>query len=119
MGHGWQKGRPKGRPVPGLRYWRERRVLSQRALAVKAGVMQSTIALLEGGQRAVPQTIQKLAFALEIGVDDLLVADQPDDPFDDVVSVESVQGPSRGSERLRSSGSMAVPTTARARDGAA
>ena len=54
------------RPVP-LATLRRRRLLTQRALADKAGVTQATLVALELG-RATPriQTMEKIARALEI-----------------------------------------------------
>jgi len=55
-----------------LREWRTRRALSQRELAVLAGVQQVTVARLETGSRKPrPRTIRKLAKALEITIDEL------------------------------------------------
>ena len=49
-----------------LRYQREKRILSRRALARKARVAQSTYYALEAGYqvRARPETIRKIAAAL-------------------------------------------------------
>ena len=54
------------RPVP-LATLRRRRLLTQRALADKAGVTQATLVALELG-RATPriQTMEKIASALEV-----------------------------------------------------
>lgn len=54
------------RPVP-LATLRKRRLLTQRALADKAGVTQATLVALERG-RATPriQTMEKIAAALDV-----------------------------------------------------
>ena len=49
-----------------LRIVRERRALSQRDLAQKAGVSHVTIARIELGQEPYPSTVRKLARALEV-----------------------------------------------------
>jgi transcriptional regulator with XRE-family HTH domain len=52
----------------GLRELRQRKLLSQRELAERAGVSKDTIWRLEGGvsTNAHPSTIRKLAKALEV-----------------------------------------------------
>ncbi|HET8629945.1 MAG TPA: helix-turn-helix transcriptional regulator [Thermomicrobiales bacterium] len=61
-----------------LRYWRERRALSQRELAAAAGVAQNTIWRTEQGQVAAhPATLRKLAAALGVRVDQLTAEDPP------------------------------------------
>ena len=52
--------------VPGLARCRSEATLSQRELALKAGVSHVTIARLEGGHDAHPRTIRKLAEALGV-----------------------------------------------------
>ena len=52
--------------APRLRYWRERRFLTQEQLAERAGVTSATISRLEQGQSARLTTLVKLAKALEI-----------------------------------------------------
>jgi transcriptional regulator with XRE-family HTH domain len=61
--------------VPGLRYWRTRRAMSQKQLAEAIGVALSTVARLEGGGDARLATVKKLAdaLALEPG----MLMDQP------------------------------------------
>ena len=55
-----------------LRVWRTRRALSQRELALHAGVQQVTVARLETGARKPrPRTIRALAKALKVTVDEL------------------------------------------------
>ncbi len=50
-----------------LRAWRERRALTQKELADKAGVTQLSITRIETGQQnARPTTVRKLAKALRI-----------------------------------------------------
>lgn len=61
-----------------LREWRERRLLSQGELADKAGVGRATIARIEtGALKTDPhfRTIRKLAAALEVKPEELIVAD--------------------------------------------
>ena len=56
-----------------LREMRRQRVLSQRDLALLAGVPQSTVARIEEGKQTPrPSTIRKLAKALDIRAVDLL-----------------------------------------------
>ena len=57
--------------VPRLREWRDKRALSQQELADRAGLSRTTIIKLEGGRRAWPQTVRKLARALRIDPSDL------------------------------------------------
>lgn len=53
--------------VAGLRAARERRALTQEALARSSGVSRRTIGELEAGRRgAYPSTLSKLARALEV-----------------------------------------------------
>jgi transcriptional regulator with XRE-family HTH domain len=57
-----------------LRWIRERRALSMRELGKKAGVNPLTIGRLEKGRRTAQlETVRKLAGALEVEVDELLV----------------------------------------------
>ena len=59
-----------------LQYWRERRFLSIRGLAERAGVKPNTISDIEKGKRTMRrETAEKLAKALEISLDDL--AEEP------------------------------------------
>ncbi len=56
-----------------LREWRERRLLSQRELAARAGVTQGSIARIERGHhRPRLSTVRKLAEALEVSPDELV-----------------------------------------------
>lgn len=61
-------------PLPYLRAWRERKLLTRAALAEKSGVTESAIAKIEGGHVAGVQfnTIHKLADALGITADQLI-----------------------------------------------
>jgi len=54
--------------MPSLASARRRRLLTQRALAEKAGVALSTVYAIENGRRAVPrfEVIRKLAEALDV-----------------------------------------------------
>ncbi len=64
--------------APPLRVWREHRGLSQTRLAERAGVTQGAIAQIESGRRkGSVHLLRKLARALEIDVDDLVV--EPED----------------------------------------
>ena len=63
----------RGIPLPGLRTARQRLAITQRDLAVRAGLGQGTICKLENLQRgAYPQTLQKLAAALGISPAELV-----------------------------------------------
>jgi transcriptional regulator with XRE-family HTH domain len=63
----------RGIPLPGLRPARQRVGLTQRQLASRAGLGQGTICKLENLQRgAYPQTLQKLAVALEVSPAELV-----------------------------------------------
>ena len=64
-----------GIPVPYLRVWRFKRLLTQRELAEQAGVRQRTICRAEKGQNSTFATIKKLAIALEISPERLLNVD--------------------------------------------
>jgi transcriptional regulator with XRE-family HTH domain len=65
--------RTRGRPLPHLRAWRDRKLLTQDELAEQSGVGRSTIARAEKGDEAVNYTnIRKLAKALNISPDELL-----------------------------------------------
>ena len=56
----------------GLRELREQRLLSQRELALKAGVSHTTIVNIETGKiRPHPATLRKLAAALGVGASEL------------------------------------------------
>ena len=58
-----------------LRVWREYRGLSQTQLAEAAGVTQAMVTMIETGRRkGQTSTLKRLADALEVGVDDLLLA---------------------------------------------
>jgi transcriptional regulator with XRE-family HTH domain len=61
--------------VPGLRYWRTRRALTQKQLAETVGAAVSTMARLEAGGGARLPTVRKLADALQ--VDPSALMDQP------------------------------------------
>lgn len=58
--------------LPGLRRWRLKSALSQRALAARAGIAASTVARLELGAQAHPATMGKLAEVLKCEPDDLM-----------------------------------------------
>ena len=63
--------------VPRLRYWRQRRSLSQEELEQASGVSRSTIIKLEAGRPAWPRTIRKLATALRVKPEELLALTDP------------------------------------------
>jgi len=69
-------------PVPRLRYWRQRRSLSQEELEKASGVSRSTIIKLEKDRPAWPKTIRKLAAALHVKPDELLALSDPADKVD-------------------------------------
>jgi transcriptional regulator with XRE-family HTH domain len=65
--------RSRSTPLPGLGALRRRRGLTQRQLGTLAGVAHTTVQQLESLRRgAYPQTMQKLASALEIAPEELL-----------------------------------------------
>jgi transcriptional regulator with XRE-family HTH domain len=69
-------------PVPRLREWRERRMLSMRDLAAAAEVSLDTVNRLEHGESARRRTIRKLAAALGVPPADLATPPQPQEPPD-------------------------------------
>jgi transcriptional regulator with XRE-family HTH domain len=58
--------------VPQLKTVRELRLMTQRELAEKAGVSQTTIVRIERGKQGALSTIRKLADALEVQPGELL-----------------------------------------------
>ena len=65
--------RPRSTLLPGLAAHRYRRGLTQRQLGELAGVSHTTVLQLESLRRgAYPQTLRKLASALEIAPEELL-----------------------------------------------
>jgi transcriptional regulator with XRE-family HTH domain len=62
-----------------LKYWRQRRVMTIRELATKAGVSTQTIVSIENetSGEVRPSTLRKLAEALKIGLDELVVDGTP------------------------------------------
>jgi transcriptional regulator with XRE-family HTH domain len=64
--------RQVAREVPGLRAARKRASLSQRDLEKQSGVSYVNISRIENGQAALPDTIDKLARALDAEADELL-----------------------------------------------
>ena len=65
--------------VARLRAWRERRALTQRELAAKAGLTVSTVNRLENGlQEARISSLRKLAEALAVDPGALIGGDAPD-----------------------------------------
>jgi transcriptional regulator with XRE-family HTH domain len=63
----------RGIPLPGLRSTRQRQGFTQRQLASLAGLGQETVSKLERSERgAYPQTLQKLAAALEVSTANLV-----------------------------------------------
>ncbi|CAA9461038.1 MAG: hypothetical protein AVDCRST_MAG28-3280 [uncultured Rubrobacteraceae bacterium] len=63
--------------IPNLRYWRERRALTQEELAEKANVGARSIAGYEAGAGARPGNVRKLAGALDIDVSALMMEEEP------------------------------------------
>src|SRR3712207_1937292 len=72
MRHAAKDRRQVAREVPGLRAARKRASLSQRDLEKQSGVSYVNISRIENGQRAKPETIDKLAGALGVEVEELL-----------------------------------------------
>lgn len=66
------------RHVPNLRAWRVYRLLSQDKLAKAAGVGEMTVHRLERGDKANELTVYKLAKALEITIQQLLLEQPPE-----------------------------------------
>ena len=65
--------RSRSTPLPGLAVQRRRRGLTQRQLGELASVAHTTVQQLESLRRgAYPQTMQKLATALEVAPEELL-----------------------------------------------
>jgi transcriptional regulator with XRE-family HTH domain len=60
--------------APRLQEWRLRRALSQEELSGLAGVHRNTIARLEDGAEGHPRSVRKLAQALGVEPDDLVLA---------------------------------------------
>ena len=60
--------------LPGLRLARQRKLLNQDELAELAGLSRGTVQRLEAGADARLPTVRKLADALDVPVDDLLIA---------------------------------------------
>lgn len=58
------------RVIP-LKTWRERRLMSQRELADKSGIAQSTIVRIEAGKSAQWSTIRKLLDALGMSAEEV------------------------------------------------
>lgn len=55
-----------------VKYFRENKGLSQKALAEKAGLAQATVHYIEAGGNATQKTLQKLANALGVTIAELL-----------------------------------------------
>lgn len=64
-------------PIPNLRYWRQRRALSQVDLSQRTGLEQATIARIEKRKTARPSTVRKLVEALEVSIEDLTTEQTP------------------------------------------
>ena len=65
--------RSRSTPLPGLAAYRRQRGLTQRELGELAGVAHTTVQRLESLSRgAYPQTVRKLATALEVEPADLV-----------------------------------------------
>ena len=61
-----------GLPLPGLRYWRERRGMSQANLALRAGLTADYLFKVESGRRGCnPEAAQELAAVLEVDLREL------------------------------------------------
>ena len=78
MANGGRYSEGRSTPLPGLVSHRCQRGLTQRQLGELAGVAHTTVQQLESLRRgAYPQTIRKLAIALEVEPIDLVGDDQP------------------------------------------
>lgn len=62
----------RGYIIPHMQVWRRHRVLTQRDLAVQAGVARSTVTRAEEGGAISAANVRKLAQALGVTVHDLL-----------------------------------------------
>jgi transcriptional regulator with XRE-family HTH domain len=63
--------------VPGLRYWRLRKALTQADLAQLTGLDMATISQIETGKRSPrPSTLRKLAKALDVKPAELFKDDE-------------------------------------------
>src|ERR1700753_1995563 len=59
-----------------LSFWRNKRAMTQKALADRVGISQSYVADLEAGRReGSPQLFKRLAEALRLRMEDLIVGD--------------------------------------------
>lgn len=66
------------KPIPGLKYYREKKLLTQAELAHKSKLTQGVISRAEAGQKISLGAIKKLARGLNINPDKLLLKeDQP------------------------------------------
>lgn len=73
-----RRGQHIGTALPHLAFWRVARGLTQRGLAVEAGMTQTAIVYLETGRRyARPATITKLAAALNMAPEQLIDGRKP------------------------------------------
>jgi DNA-binding XRE family transcriptional regulator len=64
--------------LPGVRYWRTQRLLTQDELAKKAGLHWTSISRVENNKPADIDTVRKLAAALEVEPAELMA--QPPNP---------------------------------------
>jgi transcriptional regulator with XRE-family HTH domain len=71
------EGVPRGTPLPRLRYWRQRRALTQQQLAGAAGVSARAISRLESdpARPAEATTHARLARALRVDPAELMASD--------------------------------------------
>jgi transcriptional regulator with XRE-family HTH domain len=59
--------------LPRLRWWRERRAMTQQELAEKAGITRAALSRIESGQAEPrPPTVRRLAAALRVEPDQLM-----------------------------------------------
>jgi transcriptional regulator with XRE-family HTH domain len=95
--------------VPGLRYWRIQRAMSQKDLAEAIGVALSTVARLEAGGDARLTTVRRLAEALNVDPRELMAA-SPEEP--DAMAAQEQLAPVPGLLPIRMNQRMTQRTLA-------
>ena len=72
IGREWGVNLRSGVPVPYLRAWRIKRLMTQEELAARAGVSHNTISAAEHGRRVRLSSVARLARAMRIERADLV-----------------------------------------------